>query len=120
VPAVLFGAQRVGLRGVPGLVSSPWLVQGFCAMQQGVYSMMGLSRASRPTGIPGGYVQTISSHGMIAGEHRHVGPELPTTWVEVRGTKATISYSRVLKKRLSWARRASWCRRTVSQLTDAT
>jgi len=90
------------------------LVQGFCAMQQGVYSMMGLSRGLSPYGgSQGGYVQNYQCpHGMIAGEHRMWARTTNKRGSKVRGTKASRVRTRAcLKKRLSSARTASWCRR---------
>jgi len=70
-------------------------------MQQGVYSMMGLSRGLSPYGgSQGGYVQNYQCpHGMIAGEHRMWGQNYQQTWVESAWNEGfTSSYSRMLEE----------------------
>jgi uncharacterized protein YbjQ (UPF0145 family) len=99
------------------------LVQGFCAMQQGVYSMMGLSRGLSPYGgSQGGYVQNYQCpHGMIAGEHRMWGQNYQQTWVESAWNEGfTSSYSRVLEEATELgAHGVVGVVDTVSRLTDA-
>ena len=100
------------------------LVQGFCAMQQGVYSMMGgLSRGLSPYGgSQGGYVQNYQCpHGMITGEHRMWGQNYQQTWVESTWNEGfTSSYSRMLEEaRELGAHGVVGVVDTVSRLTDA-
>jgi uncharacterized protein YbjQ (UPF0145 family) len=78
------------------------LVQGFCAMQQGVYAMGGaLSRSLSPYGgSDGGYVQNYQCpHGMISNEHRMWGQNYEQTWVESAWNEGfTSSYTRMLEE----------------------
>lgn len=100
------------------------LVQGFCAMQQGAYSMGGLSRSLAPYGgAQGGYVQNYQCpHGMVPGEHRMWGQNYQQTWVESAwGQGFTSSYSRMLEEAtLLGAHGVVGVVDTVSRLTDAT
>jgi len=75
-------AWRLGL--------SPWGRARILPMQQGVYSMMGLLEASRPTEDPRRLRTDYQCpHGMIAGEHRMWGQNYNKRGSKVRGTKAS-------------------------------
>jgi uncharacterized protein YbjQ (UPF0145 family) len=100
------------------------LVQGFCAMQQGMYAMgSGLSRALSPYGgSQGGYVQNYQCpHGMISNEHRMWGQNYQQTWVETAWMDGfTSSYSRMLEEaREVGAHGVVGVIDTVTRLTDA-
>lgn len=61
------------------------LVQGFCAMQWGMFSLGGsLGRGPSPYGgSQGGYVQNYQCpHGMVSAEHRSWGQNYQQTWIE--------------------------------------
>ncbi|MBW4030018.1 MAG: hypothetical protein HIU57_04970 [Acidobacteria bacterium] len=78
------------------------LVQGFCAMHWGAYSMSGLGRGTTPfTGAPGaahGYVQNYQCpHGMISSEHRTWGQNYQQNWIEdAWRTGFNSAYSRMM------------------------
>jgi uncharacterized protein YbjQ (UPF0145 family) len=99
------------------------LVQGFCAMQQGVYMMGGLSRGLNAYGgSEGGYVQNYQCpHGMISGEHRMWGQNYQQTWVERAWNEGfTSAYSRMLEEATALgAHGVVGVLDTVSQLVDA-
>jgi uncharacterized protein YbjQ (UPF0145 family) len=92
-------------------------------MQQGTYSMGGLSRSLSPFGgTPGGYVQNYQCpHGMVAGEHRMWGQNYQQTWVENAWVEGfTSSYSRMLEEATQLgAHGVVGVVDTVSRLTDA-
>lgn len=89
------------------------LVQGFCAMRWGAFSMnaMGggltsglggvLGGALTPfSGAPGGYVQNYQCpHGMISGDHRAWGQNYQQTWIEDTWRSGFNSaYSRMMEE----------------------
>ncbi|HEY5267085.1 MAG TPA: heavy metal-binding domain-containing protein [Acidimicrobiales bacterium] len=78
------------------------LVQGFCAMQWGNYSMVGgIGRGSTPFGgSQGGYVENYQCpHGMISVEHRMFGQNYEQTWIEDSWREGfTNAYARMIEE----------------------
>jgi uncharacterized protein YbjQ (UPF0145 family) len=78
------------------------LVQGFCAMQWGAYSMAGgIGRGMTPYGgSQGGFVQNYQCpHGMISAEHRSWGQNYEQTWIEQSWREGfTSAYSRMMEE----------------------
>jgi uncharacterized protein YbjQ (UPF0145 family) len=78
------------------------LVQGFCAMQWGTYTMGGgIGRGLTPFGgSQGGYVQDYQCpHGMISAEYRMWGQNYEQTWIESSWREGfTSAYSRMIEE----------------------
>jgi hypothetical protein len=77
------------------------LVQGFCAMRWGAFTMNGMGRGLNPySSNQGGYVQNYQCpHGMISSEHRSWGQNYQQTWVEdAWRTGFNNAYSRMMEE----------------------
>jgi len=77
------------------------LVQGFCAMHWGAFSMSALGRGATPfSGTQGGYVQNYQCpHGMISSDHRSWGQNYQQGWVEdAWRTGFNSAYSRMMEE----------------------
>ena len=77
------------------------LVQGFCAMHWGSYSMSALGRgATQMTAHQGGYVQNYQCpHGMITADHRSWGQNYQQGWIEDAWRSGFNSaYSRMMEE----------------------
>ena len=77
------------------------LVQGFCAMHWGAYSMNALGRGVTPfSGSQGGYVQNYQCpHGMVTSEHRPWGQNYQQGWIEdAWRTGFNSAYSRMMQE----------------------
>lgn len=77
------------------------LVQGFCAMRWGAFTMSGMGRGLNPyNGSQGGYVQNYQCpHGMISTEHRAWGQNYQQPWIEdAWRTGFNSAYSRMMEE----------------------
>lgn len=77
------------------------LVQGFCAMRWGAFTMSGMGRGLNPyNGAQGGYVQNYQCpHGMISAEHRAWGQNYQQPWIEdAWRTGFNSAYSRMMEE----------------------
>jgi uncharacterized protein YbjQ (UPF0145 family) len=75
------------------------LVQGFCAMRWGAFTMSGVGRGLNPySSSQGGYVQNYQCpHGMISTEHRMWGQNYQQSWIEdAWRTGFNSAYSRMI------------------------
>jgi hypothetical protein len=77
------------------------LVQGFCAMQWGAFTMSSMGRGLNPySSSSGGYVQNYQCpHGMVSAEHRSWGQNYQQGWVEEAWrTGFNNAYSRMMEE----------------------
>jgi uncharacterized protein YbjQ (UPF0145 family) len=77
------------------------LVQGFCAMRWGAFTMSGVGRGLNPySSTQGGYVQNYQCpHGMISNEHRMWGQNYQQSWIEdAWRTGFNSAYSRMMQE----------------------
>jgi len=77
------------------------LVQGFCAMQWGAFTMSGMGPGLNPfSGTQGGYVQNYQCpHGMVSNEHRSWGQNYQQNWIEdAWRTGFNNAYSRMMQE----------------------
>ncbi len=81
------------------------LVQGFCAMQWGWYTMGGAFRRgfSPYGGAPGDYLENYQCpHGMRSAEHRAWGQNYEQSWIEGAWREGfTSAYSRMLEEAIA-------------------